>query len=495
MVNHFLITFTKTFFMNLCMIFSFIKIKGCKKDNKRNVLLLTATNFIVDMLYATIYENIDFHFYPIFINLSCYIFYLIISSIIIKEIDRKFFEVALLSICFSFSAFLISSVVLFIFIKLQILKNITDTVIEYSLAGSIQFLILYYFFKIKRFKDGFSFIKEDKVYKSVNIVSLILSATLIIFIFFGIKLNTFMDRCVFFSIMFGMVIIINLIRNKITQYYKVKMKDKTVETLNEQIQEKNRVIEDLRAELDATLKINHKYNHRISAVEKAISKLNISEEFANENGDLIDLVKELSKNYKDEVSLLEKQSALEKTGIFGIDNIIEYMNSDAEKNNISFFVEVNCDVNNINEKIIKQSKLETLLADHIKDAIIAINYSDSTHRQIKLSFNKIDSIYEIKISDTGINFEIETLLKLGQEQVTTHKESGGSGIGFMTTFETLKEYKGSLIIEEYNNNNEDYTKSIIIKFDNKNEYIVRSYRAEEIKQQDKYNRLIVENKL
>ena len=48
----------------------------------------------------------------------------------------------------------------------------------------------------------------------------------------------------------------------------------------------------------------------------------------------------------------------------------------------------------------------------------------------------------------------------------------------MTTFETLSKTKGSLIIEEkHPMNNADYTKVIKIRFDNKNEYRINSYRA------------------
>ena len=63
----------------------------------------------------------------------------------------------------------------------------------------------------------------------------------------------------------------------------------------------------------------------------------------------------------------------------------------------------------------------------------------------------------------------------------------------MTTFETLSKTKGSLIIEEkYPMNNVDYTKVIKIRFDNKNEYIINSYRAEEIKKQCAGNRIKIE---
>ena len=62
----------------------------------------------------------------------------------------------------------------------------------------------------------------------------------------------------------------------------------------------------------------------------------------------------------------------------------------------------------------------------------------------------------------------------------------------MTTFETLSKTKGSLIIEEkYPMNNVDYTKVIKIRFDNKNEYRMNSYRAEEIRKQNKDERILI----
>lgn len=62
----------------------------------------------------------------------------------------------------------------------------------------------------------------------------------------------------------------------------------------------------------------------------------------------------------------------------------------------------------------------------------------------------------------------------------------------MTTFDTLSKTKGSLIIEEkYPMNNVDYTKVIKIRFDNKNEYRINSYRAEEIRKQNKDERILI----
>ena len=196
------------------------------------------------------------------------------------------------------------------------------------------------------------------------------------------------------------------------------------------------------------------------------------------------------KEYKEEVASVIKETKLPKTNIFSIDNLLEYMKQESEKDKIDFKLNLDFDINEILETKIPQSKLETMLADHIRDAIIAINCSENKERKIKVVLDKEDNNYQIKFYDTGIEFEIETLSKLGLKRATTHKATGGSGIGFMTTFETLKQCKASLIIEEYSDL--EYTKAVIIKFDNKNEYRIHSYRAEEIKNKIKDNRIIIE---
>lgn len=88
----------------------------------------------------------------------------------------------------------------------------------------------------------------------------------------------------------------------------------------------------------------------------------------------------------------------------------------------------------------------------------------------------VDNCYEFSIYDTGIEF------------VTTHKEFWGSGIEFMTTFETLKGTKA----EEYNPEKSCFTKSITVRFDKKNEYKIKSYRAKETTKKNQDNRIIVE---
>lgn len=391
---------------------------------------------------------------------------------------------------------LIATIMSFMIMKSFRLNLIKHNIIEYVVIGIIQFLLIYLFFKIKRFKYGFSFLQGKETMNKENTSKIgILVSSIIIAI--SLVLSTYSrttSKILIAILILGGILMIYWIKKSITKYYKEKMKERTVEIQQEQIKQQDEKIKNLQTELADVLQINHKYSHRISAMEKAVTKLGTklqaNEEFAEEYGDILSSIKKLSKEYKEEVASVIKETKLPKTNIFSIDNLLEYMKQESEKDKIDFKLNLDFDINEILETKIPQSKLETMLADHIRDAIIAINCSENKERKIKVVLDKEDNNYQIKFYDTGIEFEIETLSNLGLKRITTHKSTGGSGIGFMTTFETLKQCKASLIIEEYSDL--EYTKAVIIKFDNKNEYRIHSYRAEEIKNKIKDNRIIIE---
>ena len=170
------------------------------------------------------------------------------------------------------------------------------------------------------------------------------------------------------------------------------------------------------------------------------------------------------------------------------------MQSECSKNDIDFQLQLSGNIHHMINHHIAKEKLEILLADNIKNAIIAINYSDNINKSILVRMGIIDGNYGLYIYDSGIEFEIETLLNLGEKPSTTHKESGGTGMGFMNTFDTLKASKASMTIKEYNKPCKDnFTKLIMIKFDDKNEFKICSYRAEEIKNEDIMKKLKIES--
>ena len=197
----------------------------------------------------------------------------------------------------------------------------------------------------------------------------------------------------------------------------------------------------------------------------------MNEETANElsiQKEVKDLSKELYQKPVEELT---------KTGIRQIDDMLEFMQAECTKNNIDFNFQIMGNVYYIINNIISVEKLEILLADHIKDAIIAIKHTDNINRSILVRLGKIEECYGLYIYDSGIEFEKETLENLGKRPSTTHKDEGGTGMGFMNTFDTLRGCKGSLVIKEIGEpSKENFTKIIMIKFDGRNEFKVESYR-------------------
>ena len=169
------------------------------------------------------------------------------------------------------------------------------------------------------------------------------------------------------------------------------------------------------------------------------------------------------------------------------------MQNECGKNNIEFKLKIIGNIHPLINNIIPKNKLEILIGDHLRDAINSINLTGTKKREILTILGIKNNIYELCIYDTGIDFEIDTLMKLGIEPVTTYANRGGSGIGFITTFETLKQTKASLIITELLPQTENYyTKSVTIRFDGRNEYKIFSYRAEQISKYSSYRKILIE---
>ena len=152
-------------------------------------------------------------------------------------------------------------------------------------------------------------------------------------------------------------------------------------------------------------------------------------------------------------------------------------------------MKIECDINHIIENYITKSQLETLLGDLIRNAIIAINHCNNEFKSIMAVFGIKENTYEICILDSGIPFETTTLVNLGLQPASTHLDEGGTGIGFITTFETINSCNASFIINEITNSN--YTKSLEIRFDNKNKYVIISKRIKEINEVNNSNREII----
>ena len=243
------------------------------------------------------------------------------------------------------------------------------------------------------------------------------------------------------------------------------------------IQDNEQLINNLKECNDALAENVHRDNKLIPATYMAVYDLicSIRCEESQEKARSLKIIEESMLMRKDVVAKAKQESnSLPTTGLDRIDNILNYMFSKANEHNISFELELTESIRDIIISLVSKEHLSTLLADLIENALIAIsNCQDSTmDKKIMISMGVEGSFFEIDIKDSGIPFESETLRKLGHERATTHQNEGGSGIGYLTIFKILSEYKGSLIITEYSKGNQSFTKSVIIRFDGKADFVI-----------------------
>lgn len=372
--------------------------------------------------------------------------------------------------------------------------KIENNIINLILILTIESVLLFLLSKQKRIRNGIRFTRDNKISTDYFDMIIINISAVIIFIYcLFIRSNgDYIKQVLFPFIILGFIMFI-MIQKTLILYYKQKLLKKTLEEDKEEIANKDKKIQELSDERFKISKLNHEFYNRQKSLELAVEEFvkNSKSEASDEIG-IMDKIQSLSKEYSGKVEEIKTADRLYTTNIPEIDDMFKYTQSECKNNNIDFNLQINGNIFYMINNLIDKSRLVTLIGDHIRDAIIAINHSDNKNRSIIAILGMKDKYYEFSVYDTGIEFEIDTLLKLGLEPATTHKDEGGTGIGFITTFETLKETKASLVIEEKHGVvDNDYTKSVNIVFDGKNEYRIISYRSDEIKKKNKNGRIII----
>ncbi len=405
--------------------------------------------------------------------------YLIITIIIVISISTVFSDenlvnsilTTIVSLSINYAIELLVIITCF-FIEKTI--GIVNDYVDLVIMSILQIIFLFGIFKIKRFRYGISFLKKKENNEYMDIIVLSISVV-ILFLAVDMTKSTYdMISTTAVNIVFSAIIMFITIKKSLNLYYKQKMLIKELEETKTELNSKNKEIEELEKENLTFKKRSHSLIHQQKSLEYKIQQIMMQTEISKEQAGE---VKARLEKIAQEIYKEKENIELDKTGITEIDDILKYMQSECNKNKIEFILKIEGNIHQMTNNAVSKEELEILLADHIKNAIIAINHTDNINRTIMVKLGKIDSIYSINIYDTGAEFEPETLDNLGKKPSTTHAEEGGTGMGFMNTFETLEKYKASLTIEEYNKPSKDnYTKLISIKFDNKNQFKINSYR-------------------
>ena len=468
----------KTIFIVSCTYFSIFRVINKVKFNKKLIVYLTITIIIISVICGIIKYTINSLLSTIFLIL-------LLSLFLKKDLENIGYCIILVSLALSINYIIFFIAIIFNF-TINIIINLNNDYMNLIIMEIIHILLLNKFFKIPKLKYGFSFIEKNTQNEYADILILNVSVGIIILFILLTNYNVIFIRSIFSVFILFIIIMFITIQKSIQLYYKQKLLIQDLEETKKELEEKKEEIKKLEQENLSFSKKSHSIAHKQKALEHKLNEiLLLKTELGSETN-----IKEKIDKISEEISKNKPQVELSKTDIEQIDDMLKYMQSECIKNNIDFDLQIIGNIHQMTNNYISKEKLEILLADHIKNAIIAINYSDNINKSILVRLGKIDGFYSLYIYDSGIEFEINTLLNLGVKPSTTHKSSGGTGMGFMNTFDTVREYKASFILEEYGKpSKDDYTKAIMIKFDKKEDFKIISYRKEEIENEAKGKKL------
>ena len=427
----------------------------------------------------------------------------ILSSLLITYIENK-------SAPFAYVCLILITITAFkFFLKLNILQTFVSTLISYAISY-VCFLIsstiictLFFLFKIaykpyviqililllqlftikipflsKRTRKGMPFLWKNKYYIPFSIIGLII---FIISLYLNIGKTLYFQNSIiavvcFLSAFFIAYILIIYWRTSLTKTYLDALTKRNNLDLNNQLEQITRKYDELYADKERLSAIVHSDKKLVNALKNAVMNYLENGNNDNERGkELLEEIERYSKEREGNIQETEKfLNPLPSCNIVVIDNLLAYMYQKAQQNNIELSLMINCDVVAASKDLINLEDFSTLLADLIDNAIIATIHNKG--KLILVSFSIVKKHFTIQISDSGIPFTTEVLYTMGKERITTHADDNGNGIGLMQTFETLHKTNASLFIEEYNNPQAIYTKSLSVVFNKKNQTVLYTTR-------------------
>ena len=360
-------------------------------------------------------------------------------------------------------------------------------------GGLLELLLIFLLFKIKRLRRGMPFLYQI----GSSATGFILSC----FILLIVTIISFYDSIPDMQFLFLLIalFLIGLLlycwwRFRITRDYREKLRQAELKALQNELIEKDNRIRKLEENNDALAKIIHKDNKLIPAMELAVCEYledGTTDGDTRKKGEqLASGLKTMAQDRKGTLnSYRHDEHALPVTGVCVLDALFTYMQQRALAQNINFSLHITGNIVKMTEDVISGEDLSHLLADLLENAMIAIGDNEVRSLSAYLCHNE-DSC-TIEISDSGNAFDVQLFEDFGQTRHTTHKDSGGSGIGLMDIWKIKKQYRASLHIIEYTPGTSIFTKKIALFFDQKNHYLIQSYRRNEIERVHMRNDMFV----
>jgi hypothetical protein len=359
----------------------------------------------------------------------------------------------------------------------------------YALIAALQLFLSYRFFKIRRFKRGFPFLfARYTLAIALVIAGFFFTFNTLIIDLWGIYGVYQSGVSLIASITIAGAGIYIWIRRSMKMWQRKKAWERNEELFNEELTKVKGELEHYKEMHESVRVANHKVMHRLSTVEEVTlslvegtRSLGLPPDFYEQLNQQLEDIRDITREYKEHIGSKETPR-LPSTNIQSTDALFKHFADIFTSHDIDFILKIRGSVVHMTETVIGKGKLETMIGDHLQDALNAVKASDNDVGRVLAIIGEADGCYEFSVQDNGVPFEVDTLIKLGAERVTTRQEDGG--IGFMTTFETMRECGASLIIHE-NPPGSSYSKIVAIRFDGLNRYVIETYRPDDFPHSDR----------
>ena len=269
---------------------------------------------------------------------------------------------------------------------------------------------------------------------------------------------------------------------QITKAYRRSLELRELESLRTELQEKNATMMRVMEENERIRHINHRDNGLITALDYAVNDYLVTDfkdakEAAARRDELLEELARIRAGRVSSVRVADVKAERFETGITLLDILLNHMSKRALDEHVLFSVHMGTTLSDFIPKTITEEDCVHLLSDLLENAFIATREVSSP--MIQVQFYKWNKHLVIEIADNGIPFEVDSLLNFGITELTTHADTGGSGIGLMDIWKTKENYGATYHIEEYATA-APFSKKISLTFDRKNRYSARTFRSEEI---------------
>ncbi len=461
-----------------CGAYAYRKVLNLKKLSKARLTILTVSLFLISLLTAFLKPLISVLVIPVFLMLSISLFMITFKTDISKTVSA-----AIVALAISYSTLTISIVFCAAIFAISKIDFFTYSDIFNPFPSFIQVILVLCLFKMKRLKKGMPFLLNDNVTDIGVFLSTLLLCAVIAFGENDFRLVYIIPLVL---ILLFAVLVYLWWRSRIRRKYTETLRINEIKALKDKIIRQTDQISILRQQNEALSKIIHKDNKLIPAMELAVRSLFLKLE-SSDNADELkatgkNLLLELEKLCQERKGIIkdyeDKNKKINLTNIVSLDSTLNYMLQRASEKGINFETTVSGDTKDLIDKFIDEADLNTILADIIENALIACAYT--MYKNVFVNIGVVNNCHCVGVFDSGIEFDINIFSKLGISRVTTHADSGGSGIGMQTLFDIAGKSKASIVIEEFVCNSGLYAKSITVVFDGLSRYVIKSYRADEI---------------